>query len=1752
MALTKVFRIELTGGKDVEKDIISISKAMGKMAASIVKAKTELAQLVSTKADPAAISSLTAKITELETKFKNLSAQRKQAETDAKRQAEAEKILADARLKNAKATQIETDTMIAQDKELDRQIDREKKETEQLQKKKKELDAQPGSYNSIKKAAQELYAVLKNANSTSVVAAGGKTFNYDQAIAEYKRLSGAEQDFRRQFAKDQTLVGEYASGIVDAFKRLNIDDIIKNQVNGAKDQIGQLEKKTQELTVAYRQAQQQGSQDLNKLQKEIHDNVVETEALRKKVKEAEVQLGGVGAIGNQITGSLNKNFKDLKNSIGQFVIGYVGFQAVLSGLQGGVDNAKALSDQTTDLEINMGKAKGGADGLVQSLKGLDTRTNLSGLEEISNIALKAGTTEQNLFGVSRGIDTVKTAFGADFGSIEQGTETFVKLINIFYDDGQITEDRILKIGNSIRTLANETVASVPFINDFAGRMAGLRQVSNVTLPQIIGLGAGFEEFKQSAEVSSTVLVKVIPQMAKDIDTFAKIAGTTRDEFKKLLQDNPIEALLQVSQGLAAGKGDIEVFAKTLEEAGIDAGRAVSIISTLGGKADIFRDRIARAGTAIQSTDAITDAFNRKNENLAATLDKISKRFADAAGSKAFQNTLLAISTAITILLNNLGIIIGVVSVYAAIWAVANNALIITRISTLAANVAFKAQYAWLVITETATKAFAVANNFLSSTFLRAAASSTILTTAIKILSGPIGIILTILGLLTLTVTAFGKSVAATTSRLREQYLAQKLYNEVTAEAQKNVSETVAKETTLLNILKDKSVGLETQKKALADLIALNPQYLSGLTLQNVTLKEGQDILDDYNKALLLKAEREAAGALKSKQFQELTRLQGIKIQLEGLTAGGRSVGANELTEELEEFYKEVIGSQGKINLKLRKAFGGDLIKENVDAVTAELKSRISKQTELVNAADKVVTEIVRRDDLFNKSLLFKNFNNIRAQVNALKATLAGLKEGSAEYIKIQNQIVLKEAELETARNTALGLKAKPATSSEAGSVQESESEALIRLKKKLQETNDEIKAIDRFEIKSAEQLDRLKKLRKLRTEILKQIREIEGKTSGDGRDRSPEKKELDDALKADEAKTITDRNKLDEQYADGLVSEHDYYTKVRDITIKGEQDKINTIRFYQNKYKKALAQYNGDLEKDIAEAEKKQIQAKNDARRKLFDADNKQLEINLRNEQNAAGRDKDATLLNPELTNEQRLKIEEDYQDKLLKARLIFNQKQIDIEKFYAIVSIDNEEKRKEAIEKILKDLQNLQLQRPEAQIKDIQKAGEKQIRELNIYFDTIRKTILENNNITEKERKRQLDELNKAQRRSIISSELATLNIDLAKKKKLLEEGKISEEEYQKAVEAQRKKAAEDAEKILKELDTYDASFAGFLEAIQKKFKLGDLYQKEIGKSGISIGYVIAQSWDVAKQALQGYFQERQQQIEKEKQERLDELDREKERVKSRAGSKAEEEAIERQYAQRKKQIDKEAGEELKKQKKAEARIALAAELANIAVQAAANPANAISFGAAGIAQFAILSALALGKYLLRVGEINKAQFAFGGTLKRKFGLGGNAEVPVNGGVFGGKPHTQGGTDFEFGGQKFNAEVDEMNIIRTRNAPKTGVYSITGNQKQIASALNSIGGGVSFASGAAVKKFTTGGYLGSSLKAPYFSAGAYLNGGSVAGKVDDDRIERLEAMTAQVLEAVYATDKKPVILNPSKVTDAQRKTKKDISTGTL
>lgn len=479
--------------------------------------------------------------------------------------------------------------------------------------------------------------------------------------------------------------------------------------------------------------------------------------------------------------------------------------------------------------------------------------------------------------------------------------------------------------------------------------------------------------------------------------------------------------------------------------------------------------------------------------------------------------------------------------------------------------------------------------------------------------------------------------------------------------------------------------------------------------------------------------------------------------------------------------------------------------------------------------------------------------------------------------------------------------------------------------------------------------------------------------------------------------------------------------------------------------------------------------------------------------------------------------------------------------------------RQREAVERAAQAVQQDRREINIAEIADIKTQGQNRLAAITASYAITRKAILDNEKLTKDEKDRRLKLLEQAENRTILSAELETLNREVAAKKKLLDQGLLSEAEYLAAVAEQRTKAAQLA----------GASAPNTAPTVRQSRSIGQLIQGGVTGGGglrdlfgitegstedLLLGQVLAKSYDVAQEAMNGYFDSEESRIRNNLRIQQERLKIEEEQALFRAQSQAEQDAIRRDFDNKKRAEEKKAGEELKRIKIAEARIALATELANIAAAAASNPANGATFGAAGAVMYGILSAAALARYALNTANINRQVFEYGGNLK-------SDTVPVRGGEIGGNPHGQGGAPFTFNGEQKEAEVKELAIIRTKNAPQNKTFTITGTQRQIASMLNQIGGGVAFAPGGRVRQFAMGGVLGESLQPPTgFSPVNNIFASQQISRSDVDQMlakytDRVERLAQEQSSRV---DRIEVLQVTNTVTDAQRKLVQQQSIGTL
>jgi hypothetical protein len=1600
-------------------------------------------------------------------------------------------------------------------------------ELQQMKEEKKALQDNAQGYNAVVKEAKEFYALLKNTPKDGTLSFKGQLFTYDQAIAKYKELSAAEQAFRRQFAQDQTLVGEYTSGIVRAFKSMGLDDLIGGQVTKANQKLSSLAVEANELKTAFQQIRQQGQTGfdelnnrlnamgastagiderfteldrilkqtggdgvaaLNAIEQRLIANATEAGTLRQQVGLIQAELRGTGDIGDRITAGLANGFKNLKGQVAQFALSFLGVQAALNAVVGTFADTKKLTDQYADLQRVLGVTNDEFTQIREQVKNIDTRTGLNDLFDTATIAARAGVAKENIAGVTKAIDQLKQVAGNELGDVDAATTSIVKLINIFNGPGQVTEQNVLKFGNALVELANAGVASGGFLVDYAQRLAGIQGMTGITIKSVLGLAAAFEEQGQSAEVSATATTQILGKIGADVAKYARIAQQPIESYRALLRSNPAEALLRLAEGLKGNATAFDEIAPKFADLEAKGVRVQQVFGVMADKADFFRQKIAIAGDALENTTAIIEGAQAKQETFAGTLDKISKSFATAFSSAGFLNVLNAVASALLFIVKIItaipfAVVITGLTLATAAWAYYKGNVISATIAqaanneaTLLGTIRKAAERLGILSVTAATEAQVVATE-----------AATVATEELNAASkaSPLGIILAIIALLIPALTAFGSKLSGTTSELNKQNEALKGYANINKQLQASIQEQTSKTkenvSELINIIKTEVDNVDLRKRAYEALIKISPEFIGTLDAQY----QATDRLNKAYEAFVI-------------NLDKVARAQAIKNTKQKIEDDRAAAQAEVFQARIEADAEK---ANNKVVAQSNKAlFDQALSSSNLGAAGAAAVGAGKTMDDKAKAYQAALAKAKNADE---KAKAFSEFMKT-ASDDDKKALIDGLG----------------------------GNQSLPA------SVTENGEQTIEVLKQKLAEVDAQIKQMDSISNKDKAQLKQLKELRAQRAEILKEIKELGG---GDGKARAARLSagETDD-LNGLEAQRKNELAQLELYYArirkyrDLDVDEQvAYVSKLRDINNRYDLEKIAAITGNNAKEQAARAELNkGIIDNEIATEEK--IKA---IYKKAFDEKAALLKQTFENEASHVHLKVQVVEDDPDATFEQRaraqqqgnieqLNIANDYYANLEAMARLFGQKieGIELERQKAIADITR---------KGLDDAHNI----IEAKLKDIEVAYDRTSASIQDKYDYLISNIL-SRRLSTPQRDVQLDQLGRLQ-----TLEQATAKLKAAQKaytdivlQPVRTDGSndISNDVAQKLHDA--------VVKAQKELDDAIRGITPKANTLKDLFtnKLSKLFNfdinTDIGKAKSALlAETITAAFDTAGNAMNAYYDMEANRIQQSLKLQEKRLDIETGQRLARAQSQAEEESINKQAQERKEALEKEAFEKQKKMQVAQAEVNLAIQLSNLAVIAfAPNPLNIATLGTFGAIMYAIQAALAFANFAANVGKIKSAQFEYGG-------------VPKRGGRFGGKSHAQGGTPFGYHGEQYEAEVDELAVIRTRNAPRNKVFSITGTQSQIASGLNQIGGGVSFEPGATIKKFALGGAVNSFNPypaAPQFSAPSYFfnagNNADVVKKLQelkdkfddhtratDERIDRMEVV--QVTESVTAAQKKAV-----------------------
>lgn len=362
--------------------------------------------------------------------------------------------------------------------------------------------------------------------------------------------------------------------------------------------------------------------------------------------KAPPMLANLTAIENQIE-KINARIKDEKgiltpipelierqgeateNVMGKFakylaMIG--GASAALDAMSEAFDLNLDLSDTLSDVQKATGLTADEVNRLSTALEGLDTRTTLTGLNELAYAGGRMGIQgADNLFQFVKAADQLNVALAEDLG--DGAIETLTKMADVMgLIDSMGYEKALLSVGSAINTLTSSSVAAGEPIVDMLSRLAGVGVSAGITTDELLALSAASDAAGLSAETAATSLSQFIVQLKTDTEAVAKAAGISADSLKKLLDEGKtMEAVVSVFEGLSK-KGGIEALAPVMKDLGGAGSRSISVISNLVSNVDSLKSMLDISKTSFEEATSVTQEFNVKNENAAALVERMKNAF----------------------------------------------------------------------------------------------------------------------------------------------------------------------------------------------------------------------------------------------------------------------------------------------------------------------------------------------------------------------------------------------------------------------------------------------------------------------------------------------------------------------------------------------------------------------------------------------------------------------------------------------------------------------------------------------------------------------------------------------------------------------------------------------------------------------------------------------------------------------------------------------------------------------------------------------------------------------------------------------------------------------------------------------------------------------------------------------------------------------------------------------------------------------
>ena len=208
---------------------------------------------------------------------------------------------------------------------------------------------------------------------------------------------------------------------------------------------------------------------------------------------------------------------------------------------------------------------------------------------------------------------------------EEAATTLARILTVT-KEGVGEVDRFASV---IVDLGNNFAASEAEIAAMATRVAQATALFGVMSHEAAGMGAAMRAVGVEAEAGGTVVGRAFQAISdavrnggEELETIAKITGTTGAEVSRTFGDNATEAFRQFVVGLGRIKDEGGDVARTLTDLDLEGVRVIQVLGSMANNAEVLTDALRRANVEVEANQALNREAAVAAESFAAQMQLV--------------------------------------------------------------------------------------------------------------------------------------------------------------------------------------------------------------------------------------------------------------------------------------------------------------------------------------------------------------------------------------------------------------------------------------------------------------------------------------------------------------------------------------------------------------------------------------------------------------------------------------------------------------------------------------------------------------------------------------------------------------------------------------------------------------------------------------------------------------------------------------------------------------------------------------------------------------------------------------------------------------------------------------------------------------------------------------------------------------------------------------------------------------------------